>query len=151
MSVDVAVIREALKTATRGPWRWDQVGHIPELTGRDGEPGVYEYDTEVLMFEHDHGCGCRRDCMAEVTLAPADADLIVLLRNNTEALLDELERAQAASEGVDMLLAQAERRGAVNALRGAAERYSGRGHDDYDVIQADLFDFADQIENGESL
>lgn len=35
----------------------------------------------------------------------------------------ELERAQAASEGVDMLVAQAERRGAVKALRAAAEKW----------------------------
>jgi len=35
-------------------------------------------------------------------------------------LITELERARAASEGVDMLIAAADRRGAVKALREAA-------------------------------
>jgi hypothetical protein len=44
----------------------------------------------------------------------------------TYRLAEALERAQAASEGVDMLLAQAERRGAVKALRDAARQvYNG--------------------------
>jgi hypothetical protein len=71
-------------------------------------------------------------------------------RADLSRALDALERAQAASEGVDMLVAQAERRGAVKALQSASRK--GR-------MSGDLFprhchwldERADAIENGAAL
>jgi hypothetical protein len=90
--VDVVAIKAALAKAKPGPWRaqvYADAGDVFSI-----------WSAEFTSFS-----------VADDVLS-ADADLIVLLRNNAEALLDELERAQAASEGVDMLVAQAERRGA---------------------------------------
>lgn len=56
-----------------------------------------------------------------------------------------LERAQAASAGVDMLVAQAERRGAAKALWKAA------GHSDCRPDRDLLSEWADAIENGADL
>ncbi len=91
MSVDAAAIREACKRASQGEW---------EANG----PLIFVANGRVLAGDFTDDVGYYQGA--------ADAELIVLLRNNAEALLDELERAQAASEGVDMLVAQAERRGA---------------------------------------
>lgn len=91
--VDVAAIRAALKGATPAPWRAD--ARFDYIDDAAGERVAYDI--------------------------VSDAELVALLRNNIEALLAELERAQAASEGVDMLIAQAERRGAAEALRQVAD------------------------------
>jgi hypothetical protein len=64
-------------------------------------------------------------------------------------LAEALERAQAASEGVDMLVADAERRGAVKALRAAA--LDCDFGDTNWVVQMWLRDQADEIENGADL
>jgi hypothetical protein len=63
----------------------------------------------------------------------------------TYRLADALDRAQAATEGVDMLVAQAERRGAVKALRTVAAESISRGP--Y-VFCSALWKRADAIENG---
>ena len=39
--------KAALEGVTAGPWRWNPY-RVPELLGRAGTPGEYEYDTEVL-------------------------------------------------------------------------------------------------------
>ncbi len=161
--VDVAAIREALKGATPGPWgRVDPDDRVIFALNGDAWP--------VDLGDDDGGCA-----------NPSDAELIVLLRNNAEALLDiadhvdgldclanrivdqrdralealavqksALERAQAASEGVDMLVAQAERRGAVRALRGAAMTWSGAktGVHLVDATMRFLLEEADAAEDG---
>ncbi len=159
--VDVAAIREALKGATPGPWgRVDPDDRVIFALNGDAWP--------VDLGDDDGGCA-----------NPSDAELIVLLRNNAEALLDALERAQAkarecfqmdhegareevrhlaaelgraqaAVEGVDMLVAQAERRGAVRALRGAAMTWSGAktGVHLVDATMRFLLEEADAAEDG---
>jgi hypothetical protein len=67
-------------------------------------------------------------------------------------LAEALERAQAASEGVDMLVAQAERRGAVKALRKFRDQFDSFEHDaDNATVMAIADEEADDIENGAAL
>jgi hypothetical protein len=72
--------------ATAGPWRWEG-GDVPDLIGRAGEPGVYVYDTEVICFEHNHGCACRQDCEAWLTSTDTDRAFIAAAREAVPALL----------------------------------------------------------------
>ncbi len=66
-------------------------------------------------------------------------------------LLDALDRVKAASEGVDMLVAQAERRGAVKALRWFRNRFNSFDSDyDNAIVMAIADEDADAIENGSS-
>jgi hypothetical protein len=73
-AVDVAAIRAALSNATPGPWQ------------REGESDWASNGGELWFGE----AGTR-----------ADAELIVLLRNNAEALLDEVERRRARPVDLD--------------------------------------------------
>ena len=161
--LDVTAIRAALVKATPAIWWHTGNGEDWAVFGPPGLIAVTNDQTD------------------------ADAELIVLLRNNAEALLDaaevaqvfreqwedaldgqaltrdaahealaekqaELERAQAASEGVDMLVAQAERRGAVKALRAAAEDVMDNANDFYGPSARQLIeDRANAIENGADL
>lgn len=76
---------------------------------------------------------------SDVLLADSLADL--------PKVLAELERAQAASEGVDMLIAQAERRGAVKALRSQADAFQKLDGDTADYLSEQ----AEAIEKGAHL
>jgi len=105
--VDVAAIRAALAKATPGPWESDRT--FWKIGSK--YPGMDHFWHDILAVSA-RPIGRFDDSLPNGT---ADAELIVLLRNNAEALLDALERAQAASEGLDMLVAQAERRGATDA------------------------------------
>jgi hypothetical protein len=83
-TVDVAAIRAALAKAAPGPWEWRGVNGHPEFPSAESLCGP---TADVLYGEwhNDNTAG-----LAIVNMA--DAELIVLLRNNAEALLDEIER-----------------------------------------------------------
>lgn len=92
MSEDVAALRVALAKATPGPWRagvdWAAIGSGPDSV-------VHGY-----MDTTCDSCGERMTGDAAVALSAEDAELIVLLRNNAEALLDALANERTKIERV---------------------------------------------------
>lgn len=98
-AVDTARL-EAAATAgvTRGPWHWvDYRNGTSELAGVGGEPGVYEYATEVIEVDHDGGCGCRRECTIEMNIAAADREWIAAANPDIiTALIAERDLLRAA-------------------------------------------------------
>lgn len=85
-----ARLRALADAATRGPWKWDGY-RVPTLEGRAGEPGEYEWDTEVLEASHDGECGCRSACTLELAVSEADAEFIAAAREAVPALLGVLD------------------------------------------------------------
>lgn len=83
MSVDVAAIRAALAKATPGPWEWTREYEGTEYEQIIGLSGAADEDVVRGIWVYDG--------IPPLGVEPADADLIVLLRNNIEALLDALE------------------------------------------------------------
>lgn len=64
-------LAHASSAATRGPWSWTGNTLLPELTGHEGDPDVYEYETEVLEVRHSDGGGFRC-CETELLIGEAD-------------------------------------------------------------------------------
>lgn len=76
--------------ATGGPWTWDE-HWLPTLSGHkvvpaNDEHDGYSYETEVIDAEHDGGCGCRRECLIELRVSPADRAFIATSRTAVPAL-----------------------------------------------------------------
>lgn len=96
--IDIVALDNLAATATRGPWRWEQFRYgPPTLTGRAGEAGVYEYDSEVLEVSHDGGCGCRANCTLNVEISDADKAFIAAASPEVvQALIERLQSAEAS-------------------------------------------------------
>lgn len=91
MSDIVTRARELLAEITRGPWQWNDY-RVPDLIGRAGEQGVYEYDTEVLEASHSGECGCRSSCELELAINAADKAFIAAAPQLVGELADEVEQ-----------------------------------------------------------
>lgn len=95
MSDDVVSrARAALQGVTRGPWRWTD-HRVPDLEGRAGEPGVYEYDSTILEADHHGECGCRSACQLDLWINDIDARFIAESRTLVPDLVSALEAARA--------------------------------------------------------
>lgn len=93
MNERIEEIRRREENATRGPWTWD--GHrVPTLSGRAGDPDIYEYDTEVIEASHHGECGCRSACTLELEVGPGDRSFIANAREDIPFLLAEVERLE---------------------------------------------------------
>lgn len=89
-TVDVAAIRAALDKATPGPWA---------TAGWHDKTIITERWSLERTAPKDRG-----PFMAAGTTSAADAELIVLLRNNAEALLDALTEAEAKMSAIAEVL-----------------------------------------------
>ena len=97
MTDRIEEIRQREENATRGPWAWD--GHrVPTLSGRAGDPDIYEYDTEVIEASHSGECACRSLCTLELEIGPWDRMFIANARDDIPFLLAEVERLTAAND-----------------------------------------------------
>lgn len=90
--------KAALEGVTCGPWKWTD-HRVPDLMGRAGEPGVYEYDVEVLEAGHQGECGCRSACTLELAVGNADRAFIAAARDLVPELVAEVERLRAVVDG----------------------------------------------------
>lgn len=89
--------KASLEGVTKGPWKWSNY-RVPDLLGRAGEPGVYEYDTEVLEAEHGGECGCQSSCTLELNIKKEDREFIAAARQLVPELIAEVERLEGESE-----------------------------------------------------
>lgn len=124
MNDRIEEIRRREENATRGPWTWD--GHrVPTLSGRAGDPDIYEYDTEVIEASHWGECACRSSCTLNLEVGPNDRAFIAHARDDIAYLLAELDKARAG-------LAEAWDEGRDAAHAELARMYSSQCEDDCD-------------------
>lgn len=100
VTIDLEALAATAGAATRGPWRWEQFRYgPPNLVGRAGEIGIYEYDREVIEASHTGGCGCRAECTLTLEISPEDrAYLETVSPDVVIALIDRVTTAEAALE-----------------------------------------------------
>ncbi|GAB6857978.1 hypothetical protein [Microbacterium xylanilyticum] len=81
--------------ATAGPWRWTD-HRVPDLLGRAGDPGTYEYEREVIEAAHWGDCGCRSACTLELNIRPQDRAYIASVNPATVlALIGRVRELEA--------------------------------------------------------
>lgn len=103
MELNLDALAATAGSATPGPWRWEGAC-VPELIGRAGEEGVYQYDSTVIEASHWGECGCRASCELELTVN--DADKAYLAAAYPDVILALIERVRTA----EATLAERERR-----------------------------------------
>jgi hypothetical protein len=102
MQLDIEGIAVIAAAATRGPWRWEHYRYgTPDLVGVAGDPGVYEYSTDVLEATHTGGCGCRSACELELNIS--DADSAYIAAASPDVLLQLIERVRRAEAAIERI------------------------------------------------
>jgi hypothetical protein len=107
---------------------------------------VNETPVDVAAIKADHESHWQSGYVCLGGREYAEADHCLPYR-----LAEALDRAQAAAEGVDMLVAQAERRGAVKALRWFEGKTDGLNHALLGTTWIETRDRANAIESGAAL
>lgn len=101
-TIDIDALAATATAATRGPWTWTD-HRVPDLVGRAGETGAYEWDHEVIGASHSGECGCRSACTLE--LAISDDDKAYIAAASPDVVLALLERLRVAETAVAELQA----------------------------------------------